>query len=154
MMLITLKATYGLHGSVTSVPLVGAERLSRAYLGCRRGTGRGPQSRCAASGLCALRESPEQCERGAERARPMGVTSLRCLIRRSACAARAAGAPVTARPAAAAAQQRALAPPTLRPCEPTLGPRLPAESYGRRAGDAGALLPGKPSHWGSWSIRL
>lgn len=106
---------------------------------------RGPQSRGAASGLCALRESPEQCERGAERARPKGVTSLRCLIRRSACAARAAEAPVTARSAAAAtAQQRycAPAPPTLGPCERTVGPRFPAVGNGRRARDAGALLPG------------
>lgn len=115
------------------------------------GAGQGPQSpRCEP--LCALRESPEQCERGAERARPMGVTSLRCLIRRSACAARAAGARVTARPAAAALQ-RAPAPRMLRPCEPTVGPGLPAERTGRRAGNAGALLPGAPSHWGSWSIR-
>lgn len=97
-MLVTLKATYRLPGSLTAVPRAGAERLSRAYLSCLRRAGRGLQLRRAASGLCALRESPEQCELGAERARPMGVTSLRCLIRRSACAARAAGAPVTARP--------------------------------------------------------
>lgn len=155
MMLLTLKATYRLRGSLTAMPLAGAERLSRAYLSCLRRGRRGPgggRSRRAASRLCALRESPEQCERGAERARPMGVTSLRCLIRRSACAARAAGARVTARPAAAALQ-RARAPRMLRPCEPTVGPGLPAERTGRRAGNAGALLPGRPSHWGSWSIR-
>lgn len=145
MMLVTLKATYRLPGSLTAVPLAGAERLSRAYLSCLRRAGRGPQLRRAASGLCALRESPEQCELGAERARPMGVTSLRCLIRRSACAARAAGAPVTAWPAERAAQQRArlLRRSDLR--ERTLGPGLPAERHGRRAWDAGALLPGKPS---------
>lgn len=120
-----------------SAPLAGAERLSWAYLSRlrrgRAGTGWGPQSRGVASGLCALRESPEQCERGAERARPMGVTSLSCLIRRSACAARTAGAPVTARPAAAALQ-RAPAPQTLGPCERPVGPGSPRRGMGGRPG--------------------
>lgn len=124
-----------------SAPLAGAERLSRAYLSRlrrgRAGTGRGPQSRGVASGLCALRESPEQCERGAERARPMGVTSLRCLIRRSACAARAAGAPVTARPAAAALQRA----PARRRSDRVKDPSVPAPRGGEWAAGRGRWRP-------------
>lgn len=81
----------------------------------------------AASRLCALQESPEQCERGAERARPMGLTSLLRLIRRSACAVQSAGAPVTARPAAAAAQQRAPTPADVPAVWMDRGSRLPPE---------------------------
>lgn len=135
-MLITSKATYRLSGSLTAVPLAGAERLSRAYLSCLRRAGRGPQLRRAASGLCALRESPEQCELGAERARPMGVTSLRCLIRRSACAARAAGAPVTARPAVLAAQQCAR---LLRRSDLRNGPWVPGRPQRGMGGGPGTL---------------
>lgn len=136
-MLITLKATYRLPSSQTAIPLLelsGSPGLT--WVACA-GAGRGPQSPGAASGLCALQESSEQCERGAERARPMGVTSLLCLIRRSACAARAAGAPVTAR-SAAAALHRAPAPPTLGPCERTVGPGSPRRWMG---GGPGTLAP-------------
>lgn len=143
-MLITLKATYRLPGSLTAIPLLeqsGSPGLT--WVACA-GAGRGPgggRSRGAASGLRALRESPEQCERGAERARPMGVTSLRCLIRRSACAARAAGARVTARPAAAALQ-RARTPQTLGPCERAVGPGSPRRWLG---GGPGKPAPSCPS---------
>lgn len=137
----------------------GAPRWSgaalRAYLTCLRRAGRGraepgPLSRRAASGLCALRESPEQCERDAERARPMGVTSLRSLIRRSACAARAAGAPVTARPSRRRRGDAPPAPRTSRRCEPTVGPRRPATGMG---GGPGRPLPPAvlTESLGSWS---
>lgn len=89
-----------------------------------------PLSRRAASRLCALRESPEQCERDAERARPWGVTSLRSLIRRSACAARAAGVPVTARPLAALQPSARLPPTSRRPGGVDPRFQLPAAARG------------------------
>lgn len=101
------------------------------------GTGRGPQSHGAPSRLCALRESPEQCERGAERARPKGVTSLRCLIRRSACAARAPGAPVTAEP-----RGRSLAPCLRRRSDRVNRPWVPDS---QRTGMGGWLGTPAPS---------
>lgn len=154
MMLVTLKATYPLPGSLTAVPRAGAERLSRAYLSCLRRAGRGPQLRRAASGLCALRESPEQCELGSERARPMGVTSLRCLIRRSACAARAAGAPVTARPRW---WRRSNVPGSSDAQTLGNGPWVPGSPQRGMGGGPGTLAPSSRANQvmgGSWSICL
>lgn len=125
--------------------------LPESHARAGRGPGGAAVAQPSRAGRARSGSRPSNASGAPSAPRPMGVTSLRCLIRRSACAARAAGAPVTARP-----QRRRCSAP--RPADArtvwkTRRSRLPAEGMGGRPGTLAPSLD-YPSLWGSWSISL